>query len=364
MSAMQIGHHELLLATMAQPGIAEATWHRWRTTADIDTLDAPSLSLLPLLFRRRPELLANDPWQGRVKGLYWRNWCSNQRLLGVCAKGLTALGERGIQAMVLDDLATLELARHDLGVLKLDEVALLVREADFFAAIEALEASGWCLRDGNLAMAGMYASMRAVRYQHREGGRLALRTRLPPPPSLTLNNVWETAATWSLFGQSAFLPARMDHLLWVLIVCLSPPRASSLIRLAGAAALIEGAAACLDWDRFVQTARETRSSLLARAALAQIGQFISLPGDLLQQLAAAPATATEHRYLLACGRGGVRHDWALFHLLRERGDLSVSGSSIAFGHFLIQSRGGGSVVGTLRWLVAAVQRRLIHTNQV
>ncbi|NCC34816.1 MAG: hypothetical protein EOM24_22790 [Chloroflexia bacterium] len=361
---MQIGHHELLLATMAQPGIAEATWHRWRTAADIDTLDAPSLSLLPLLFRRRPELLANDPWQGRVKGLYWRNWCSNQRLLGVCAKGLTALRERGIQAMVLDDLATLELARDDLGVLKLDELALLVREADFFAAIEVLEGRGWCLLDGNLSMAGMYASMRTVRYQHREGGRLALRTRLPPPPCLTLNNVWETAATSSLFGQPAFLPARMDHLLWVLLACLSPPRASSLIKLAGAIALIEGAAACLDWDRFVQTARETRSSLLAVAALAEIGEFISLPADLLEQLSAASATATERRYLVACRRWGMRHDWALFQLLRERGDLSVPVSAILFGHFLIQSRGGGSVVGTLRWLVAAVQRRLQQTNHL
>jgi hypothetical protein len=263
----------------------------------------------------------------------------------------------GIEVMLIDDLATLKLVHCDLGVLKLDEVSLLVREEDRVGATEALELRGWRLKSGNIPLPGLPASMQTLRYEHDGIGRIALRTCLLPPPCLPFGNVWETATMGEIGSLAVRVPALAEHLPWALMACVSPTGASTLVRLASVVILINSAGA-LDWDQFVKIVRENRAVQLAATALAELDRFVPLPAVIPALLAAAPATAAECRYSEARVRGGVRHDWALFKLLRERGDLSIQRSNMSFSYFLMCSRGGGTIIGTLRWAGRAIRQRL------
>lgn len=353
MKALPSSLHELLLAAVAAPAPAGEAWRHWRASADLDHLDATSLALLRLLLRRRPELGADDPWRGRTNGLYRRAWYTNQRLLAAAADGLAALDAAGIRVMAVDDVVTLEQVHRDRGALQLKELALLLEESELPHAAGILERQGW------LARAGIRPpSAWARSYARGDGGRLALRTRLLPAPCLAAHSVWTTASRGEIGG--VLLPAREAHLLWLLLACVMPPVAAWWVRRLDAGVALADYGADLDWDHFLRLARETRSSYLAVAALRQLQQLCDLapPAGVVETLAATPPTPAERRYLAACAQGALRHDWALYRLLRQRQAPVDSPPPSTFAGFLLHHRGGGTLAGGLRWAGGAVMRRL------
>jgi len=334
MNSMQPRHWQLLESAVCEPGRAAAAWRHWRSGAEIEALDGASLSLLPLVYRRQPEWWAEDPWCGRVSGLYRRNWYWNQRLFAAAAVAFAALRGAGIEAMVAGDLATLQLAALDPGVLKLDALALMVREVDRAGASEVLALQGWAPMDGGILLPGLPASMHTLRYAHGVDGRINLRTRLSLLQGQASGCVWETMWTSEIAGQTMYVPGPEAHLAWILLACAAPFGILTLVRLAGAALLVDRVGAALDWERFLRLVREDGMAPVSAAVFAMISRLVPSSSTVLDRLTTLPATPAERSYASARAWGGLRHDWALYQIMRERGELTVAGSSSMFMNYL------------------------------
>ncbi|MHC5833634.1 MAG: nucleotidyltransferase family protein, partial [Nostoc sp.] len=68
----------LLQASLLKEKAALTAWEQWRSSVDIEVLDAESYVLLPQLYQNLLAHGVEDPHMARLKGIYRRNWCANQ----------------------------------------------------------------------------------------------------------------------------------------------------------------------------------------------------------------------------------------------------------------------------------------------
>src|SRR5262245_43289127 len=107
--------------------------------ADLDHLDAGSIRLLPLLYRTLERTGGgHDALLGKLKGVYRHAWYGNQLRLRDTAVVLGELQRRGVDAMLLKGAALTLVHYRDHGLRPMEDVDLLVREAQCQSAIAAL----------------------------------------------------------------------------------------------------------------------------------------------------------------------------------------------------------------------------------
>lgn len=133
----------LLRAALLAGEPALDAWAAWRETADLDTLEAASRRLLPLLYRSLARLGVEHPWMPKLKGVYRHSWSRNQLSLRTLEGVLELLRARGIDFMVLKGAALLADYYKDVGARPMDDVDVIVRVKDAPAAFAALVQGGW-----------------------------------------------------------------------------------------------------------------------------------------------------------------------------------------------------------------------------
>jgi len=133
----------LLRSAFAPPDEARASWRAWRAGHDIEALDHPSFTLLPLVYKRLVELGEGDPQQPILKGLYKRTWSRNRLLQRQFFQTLDAFGRAAIPVLVIKGVAALRFYGGDPGVRPMMDADFLVALADVPRAIDTLLAEGW-----------------------------------------------------------------------------------------------------------------------------------------------------------------------------------------------------------------------------
>ena len=136
----------LLRAALSPPSDGAGAWARASRTVDLGALDASSHDLLPLLYRTLAAAGVEDPWLGRLKGVYRRTWYSNQLLLRRAGEALGALRAEGVEAMVLGGAAVGLLHYRELGARLMSDTSIAVRPASAGRARRVLSAAGWHAR--------------------------------------------------------------------------------------------------------------------------------------------------------------------------------------------------------------------------
>lgn len=97
---MNASNQKLLQAVLLPDSEGLAAFQQWRTSANLDALPAEQYPLLPLLHGRLTTWQVEDPWLGRIKGIYRRTWYANQLALNTLAELLAALAAAGIPAVI------------------------------------------------------------------------------------------------------------------------------------------------------------------------------------------------------------------------------------------------------------------------
>jgi hypothetical protein len=135
---------DLLLKACLLDG-AEATeaWRSWRKSIDVDTLDAGSIRLLPMLAARLEALGLEDPDFGRYRGVQRRTWARNRLLFRGAGRVLAALNEARIPAMALKGLALAADYYPVESTRWMGDFDLLIRREDAFRTLEVLESIDW-----------------------------------------------------------------------------------------------------------------------------------------------------------------------------------------------------------------------------
>jgi hypothetical protein len=294
----------VLRAAVSESADARTAWEEWRRTGgDIDTAEPAIAALLPLVYRNLEAELGDDPDSGRLKGIYRHTWVSNQHVARRIGEALAALGEGGVQAMVLKGPAVGAHYR-DGGARRLDDAGLLVIPHEGERALAVLRASGWesrCRTDA----ARVLGSRSVLPLTHADGGHINLHCRVLPG-SVDDRDFWTGAVTATVGGTTALAPGATEQLLHA---CGHGVRAGrgTLLWIADAGVLIASTRDEIDWARFVDGVAERQIPLTTTASLAVVREALAapIPDGIMEQLAELPPGPGERLQLRLASRPGA-----------------------------------------------------------
>jgi hypothetical protein len=136
---------ELLLQMALRRGaVSLAAFDRWREQLDLRA-DFPweTVRLLPLVYDSLRQQGVTDPVMARLKGVYRRAWCDVVRREHIVRPAIAALRAAGMNVLVLKG-AALAASYYDAPTLRpMDDVDIMVDQADVPRALEILAACGW-----------------------------------------------------------------------------------------------------------------------------------------------------------------------------------------------------------------------------
>ncbi|MHC5937846.1 nucleotidyltransferase family protein [Nostoc sp.] len=130
----------LLQASLLKEKAALTAWEQWRSSVDIEVLDAESYVLLPQLYQNLLAHGVEDPHMARLKGIYRRNWCANQLQIKALTTLLSHLKSGGIEVIVLGDVALSHIENYRSISTSLH---FLVRAAEIENTIQRLTGVNW-----------------------------------------------------------------------------------------------------------------------------------------------------------------------------------------------------------------------------
>jgi hypothetical protein len=290
----------LLKACLLDDADAIAAWRIWRKSVDVDTLDAGSIRLLPMLAARLQALGLDDPDFGRYRGVQRRTWARNRLLFRGAGRVLAALHETRIPVMALKGLA---LAAHYYPVEStrwMGDFDLLVRREDAFRTMEVLESIDWHAsvnrptRLADLAIhharpfrdpstseveADLHWTIMYARYSDRAEAA-----------------TWERAEPIEIEGASAVAPSASDLLIHV---CVHGMRWNDMppVRWAADAAMLIRSGK-IDWSYLCEQARRWGAALPLAYAFGYLRDQLRLdvPEAVVAEMRAAPVSS-EQRFL-------------------------------------------------------------------
>jgi hypothetical protein len=277
---------QLLLRTLCVgDDVAGSAFNDWSHGADWeDHFDRGSFRLLPAVYKRIEALNIDDPAKGRLRGLYRRSWYRNQRFLRTSTKLHDLLKERGIDVLLLGDLALAAGYYQNVGARFVTGSDLLVRPLQAADAFAAMRSAGW-------------------RFDAHEPDRLDYRRSvsfldpLGEPGTLrwhpcgdrneeSLRLFWGTSIPPRTDTSSMPVPGPTAMLLFLLGEMLEQESWTMAVLLADANAVIGHIE--FDWQQLLSEARTHRFAwTLGRMLGCLHGTFgVSMPEQVLQQLSA------------------------------------------------------------------------------
>ncbi len=133
----------LLRAVLLQGKDAIEAWEEWKSSVDIDQIDAGSYRLLPLLYRNLHIHEVKDSSMKKFKGIYRLTWYKNRILFYNIATLLRSFHNDGIQTMILKGAALTLLHYRDYGLRPMDDFDILVHTEQASDAFNLLRKLDW-----------------------------------------------------------------------------------------------------------------------------------------------------------------------------------------------------------------------------
>jgi hypothetical protein len=286
--------HDLLVrATLSTGPEALGAYQRWRSGVDLDTLDGPSLRMLPLLARRLDDAgIHTDGLAERVHKVARFTWLRTQMMVSSTLPALRALAERGVPAMLVKGAAVIHHTGMDLAARPMDDLDVCVPLASISAATHALVAAGFSSELESLLAArpaAVTGELPGVPFIDSRGVTVDLHWHLlhQRRHARSDDDFWAAATESQLRGVPCLVTSREDTLVHVLehgaIWHVNP----ALQWTTDAALLLRGGG--LDWDRVVwQSTRQRLARVVADGLeyLRGLGAA-EVPEDALARLRAA-----------------------------------------------------------------------------
>lgn len=311
----------VLHAALDEPARAIGSWQRWRAAVDFDEVDGGSARLLPLVYRNLGPDAFDPEVAGRLKGLYRLAWSRNQLNFKRAARAIEVLEGAGIETLVTKGASLAVLAYGDIGARPMDDADVLVPIARTREAIEVLGAAGWRAdHDDPLAWTQVHHSLG---FAGPDGGNMDLHWFALWQPARD-DELWRAAVPMELAGVPTRAPCPADQLL---LACVhgSPWSPLPPFRwIADALVTMRAAGQGLDWGRVAAEAERRQLTVATGAALAYLGEEFAapVPAEILEQLAAAPASRHERAAFVAACRPDsplrtLRMAWDRYRRLRD-----------------------------------------------
>ncbi len=292
----------LLKAALSEGDEAVASWREYLKRVAFDDTDYGSSRILPLVYKNLHRLGFDDPYMGRMKGIYRRTWAENQKNFQHLPGIFSAFREAGIPVLLLKGSALLLLCYRDFGLRGMGDFDVAVPVAKVREAVAILERRQWrlCLEYPQLQIelhhaVHMQNPMREDLdlHWHVLGHRYAEEFDRP---------FWEAARPLTYQGTELPSLQPSDHLLHV---CLHGAAWSALSPLRWVADAHYIAKHCeIDWDRVLSMGEFLGVIPALRATLPYMKARFSapIPEDFLNRLSVIESPAWQRRELKALCR--------------------------------------------------------------
>jgi hypothetical protein len=291
----------LLIKAALLPGPeGHAAGSAWFANADIDRLGKASGRLLPLLYNRLRDEGVDHPLLPMLKGVKRHAWYYNQMLFHRASEAIRALGEAGIESMLIKGAAMAIEYYRDWSLRPMDDVDVLVHCKDASTAIQLLRSRGWKSADPWFEQNGYSALTRkyehAMLFPHSSGQAMDLHWNLlkfciGPKQD---DDFWNASKGTLFDGQPVRILDPADQLLHILVHG-TPWEMLAPIRWIPDAVILIRASSDLDWDRFIFQTRKRRLTLEIAGALEYLQSCFCdlLPSGLLDAVHRIPVSSFE-----------------------------------------------------------------------
>ncbi len=329
----------LLRAALFTDERGSLAWSEVRPRIDVDQLPGELHRLMPLLSKVLTAAGTDDPELARLKGVYQFSWYRNAMLFKDAGELLGELADAAIPTMLLRGAAIATGHRDDAGTRPMNDVDVLVPEADLDRARKVANVAGWPPADQDqplerrLAAAPVRSSSgRVIRLHWRPTPNVAF-------PDASWEAIWERAAPVRFGNVDTLVPSRADHLVHA---CVDGARANSgafLRWITDAMALLRSRAGDLRWEVVASEARRLRVTLLIFEALRYLNETLDaeVPGTILETLAQSSTTARDrvaHRLSLTTTPRVASAAELLGRFLRSTADKPIVSAGAAAPEFL------------------------------
>ena len=283
----------LLKAALLTDSNAASCWREWRQRANLDHLDSGSFRLLPLAYVNLQGYELQDPFIGKMKGIYRRSWLTNRLIEKETREIVAALG---VDTLVLKGLALTIQYYEDFGSRPMEDSDVLVRLPDLELVFARLAERGWIPIDPVSMKRVPY--IHSVNYRHPDKEGFDLHWHVieeccrPSDDAL----FWEDAVALELNGGiDAFALSSTDQLFHVLVHGARWNIVPPIRWVPDALMILRGAGESLQWDRLLGLSEQMRLSLPVFDTLRYLKDTFDagIPDDVLIKLGQIPATSIE-----------------------------------------------------------------------
>ncbi len=134
---------DLLKAALWEPSRALLHWHAFKAKVPFDDIDYGSSRLLPLVYKNLVAVAPDDPFMGRMKGIYRLTWAQNQRNLNQLTSVQKLFEENNIVLLLLKGGALTLSCYQDYGLRGMGDLDILIPPEKAELAISLLQSVGW-----------------------------------------------------------------------------------------------------------------------------------------------------------------------------------------------------------------------------
>ncbi|MEW5855839.1 MAG: nucleotidyltransferase family protein [Cyanobacteriota bacterium] len=285
----------LLRTALLQGKEAMDSWDKWKSSADIETLDVESYRLLPLLYRNLSAHGVTDLHMARLKGVYRRTWCENQVLLEKIADVIRSVQNAGIEIMLLKDTALNLHYYPDKGLRMIHNIEFLVHPADVLKTIDVLTKIGWIAKGKIPNIIAQFPH--SLRFENKSKQYFYLRWHLFADAFQedAEKDFWDSAILTKLDDFSAYVLNPTEQLLYVCVYGGTSNFVFPVTRLADAATLLNSYQSEIDWNRLVTQAQKYRLILPLQNILTILHEILNapIPPLILQEVKNLPISKFE-----------------------------------------------------------------------
>ena len=317
----------LLRASLLDGAEAVEAWGKWKVDVDMDRLDVPSFTLLPLLYENMLGAGVADPLIDELKKYYTMTWYNNQIRLDMISGVLAELERAGIQTIILKGAAMTIAYYNDHGARPMGDVDVLIRRDDVALASAALAEAGY--NPTTPITAARLRYMHGGHFLGERGSALDLHWRLlweiDTPEAAA--DCWKSSREVVVGRVSTRV---LDPTHQFLHVCVHGARWNSapLRWVADAVTIVSDRESKLDFEQVSEKAAELRLHVPVCQALRYLREAwsVAVPERVLTKLEAMPTSRIECAYYGHLARNRERTLLGnlpvnLFHFTRFTRDL-------------------------------------------
>ena len=278
---------QLLRATLLPSPAGCAALLLWLPSADLDTMDADTQRLMPLLYKRLRIEGIDRPLLPRLLGLKKHVWLKNQLLMRRASTAIGLLQGAGIEVMAIKGLAMNAAYYGDSGLRSMNDCDLLVPWHSRLDALQLLTRHGWTSEfDGVSPQMGQWA----LNLYHAAHLYDPLRrdldlhwnlTAYSPGPAADAD-FWDAAGRVTIEQHTVHILNPADQLLHI---CAHGAEYDPLRWVPDAHFVLERSPG-LDWERLLFQSRKLRLTLVLKGSLEYLQKSLEhhIPPDFLRRL--------------------------------------------------------------------------------